>query len=158
MDTKKENLTTEIQSKNTYLTVRGYVIDAKQQVYSAVNTAMVTAYWNIGKEIYEACGESDRAEYGKRILEYISKKLTEEFGKGFSIRNLRNMRAFYLAFPIRQTLSAELSWSHYQLLMRVNNEKARNFYTEEAVKSGWSVRQLERQINTMFYQQVQKLK
>ena len=80
--------------------------------------------------------------------------MTDEFGKGFTVRNLRHMRQFYLAFPIRNTLCAELSWSHYRLLMRVSDEKARNFYTEEAVKSGWSVRQLERQINTMYYKRI----
>ena len=144
----------EAQSESTYLMIRNHVIDAQRKVYSAVNSAMVNAYWNIGKEIYEACGENERAEYGKQILQYLSDHLTAEFGKGFSLRNLRNMRNFYLMFPIRQTLSAELSWSHYQLLVRVQDEKARQFYAEEAVKSGWSVRQLERQINTMFYQRL----
>ena len=151
---KNENLSNDPQSEDAYLSIRGYVIDAQRQVYSAVNAAMVTAYWNIGKAIYEICGESDRAAYGKQIMEYLSERLTAEFGKGFSIRNLRNMRRFYLAFPIRQTLSAELSWSHYLLLMKVENETERKFYFEETAKSGWSVRQLQRQINTMFYQRI----
>ena len=112
------------------------------------------AYWNIGKTIYEICGENERAAYGKQILNDISDRLTVEFGKGFTVRNLRAMRQFYLAFPIWHTVCAELSWSHYRLLMRVANEKERMFYTQEAVKSGWSVRQLERQINTMFYQRI----
>lgn len=114
---KNENFPDDPQSEDAYLSIREYVIDAQQQVYSAVNTAMVTAYWNIGKAIYETCGESNRATYGKQILNYISERLTAEFGKGFSIRNLRNMRRFYLTFQNRQTLSADLSWSHYQLLM-----------------------------------------
>lgn len=147
--TKSEN-----SQENAYQSIRGYVIEAQRQVYSAVNTAMVSAYWNIGKSIYEFCGENDRAAYGKQILQYISEKLTVEFGNGFSVRNLRNMRQFYLAFPIRQTASAELSWSHYQLLMRITDEKARDFYEQEAIKSGWSVRQLERQINTMYYKRI----
>ena len=151
---KNENLSNDPQSEDAYLSIRGYVIDAQRQVYSAVNAAMVTAYWNIGKAIYEICGESDRAAYGKQIMEYLSERLTAEFGKGFSIRNLRNMRRFYLAFPIRQTLSAELGWSHYLLLMKVENETERKFYFEETAKSGWSVRQLQRQINTMFYQRI----
>ena len=151
---KNDNLPSNQQSEDAYLSIRGYVIDAQRQVYSAVNAAMVTAYWNIGKAIYEICGESDRAAYGKQIMEYLSGRLTAEFGKGFSIRNLRNMRRFYLAFPIRQTLSAELSWSHYLLLMKVENETERKFYFEETAKSGWSVRQLQRQINTMFYQRI----
>ena len=151
-----ENLSGDLhlQPEDIYHSIRAYIIDAQRQVYSAVNSAMVTAYWNIGKAIYEACGESDRAAYGKQILNDISERLTAEFGKGFSVRNLRNMRRFYMMFQNRQTVSAELSWSHYQLPMRVDNTEARNFYTEEAVKSGWSVRQLERQINTMFYQRI----
>ena len=115
---------------------------------------MVTAYWNIGKTIYEICGENERAAYGKKVLKYISDRLTKEFGKGFDESNLRNMRRFYLTFSMRDTVCPELNWSHYRLLMRVANEKERMFYTQEAVKSGWSVRQLERQINTMFYQRI----
>ncbi len=151
---KKENLPEDPQTENAYISIRGYVIDAQRQVYSAVNTAMVTAYWNIGKVIYEVCGENERAAYGKKVLKYISDRLTKEFGKGFDESNLRNMRRFYLTFSIRDTVCPELSWSHYRLLMRVANEKERMFYTQEAVKSGWSVRQLERQINTMFYQRI----
>lgn len=151
---KKENLPDDPQSEDAYLSIRGYVIDAQRQVYSAVNTAMVTAYWNIGKAIYEVCGENDRAAYGKQVLDYISERLTAEFGKGYTIRNLRNMRQFYLAFPKRHTVCAELSWSHYRLLMRVEDESARAFYAEESVKAGWSVRQLQRQINTMFYHRI----
>ncbi len=151
---KKDDLPVDQQSEEAYLSIRGYVIDAQRQVYSAVNAAMVTAYWNIGKSIHEACGESDRAAYGKQILKYISEHLTVEFGKGFSVQGLRNMRQFYLAFPKRSTLRSELSWSHYRLLMRVEDEDARAFYADEAVKSGWSVRQLQRQINTMFYHRI----
>lgn len=142
------------QPEDTYRTIRGYVIEAQRKVYASVNAAMVDAYWNIGKSIYETCGENDRAQYGAQVLEYISEHLTAEFGKGYSIQGLRNMRQFYLAFPIRSTLWSELGWSHYRLLMRVKDEKARIFYAEEAVKSGWSVRQLERQINTMFYHRI----
>lgn len=139
-----EHLPVDPQSEGAYVSIRGYVIDAQRQIYSAVNVAMVTAYWNIGKAIYEVCGESDRAAYGKQVLKYISDRLTAEFGNSFSVRNLRNMRQFYLAFPIRNALRSELSWTHYRLLMRVENEDARTFYTEEAAKSGWSSRQLER--------------
>lgn len=140
--------------QETYTAVRGYVIAAQNQIYSSVNSAMVTAYWNIGKQIYEACGENDRATYGKQLLRYLSKKLTEEFGKGFDERNLRNMRQFYLTFPIRNSLRSELSWTHYRSLMKVKDAAARNFYLEEAVKSGWSSRQLDRQINSFYYQRI----
>lgn len=151
---KNESLENAIDSEETYRSIRGYVIDAQRKVYASVNSAMVTAYWNIGKAIYEVCGENDRATYGKQILQDISERLTAEFGKGFNIRNLRNMRQFYMAFPKRNTLCAELSWSHYRLLMRVQDETARTFYAEEAVKAGWSVRQLQRQINTMYYNRI----
>ncbi len=151
---KRDSLPIEQQSEEAYLSIRGYVIDAQRQVYSAVNAAMVTAYWNIGKSIYEVCGESDRAAYGKQVLKYISERLATEFGKGFSVQGLRNMRQFYLSFSKRSTLRSELSWSHYRLLMRVEDEEARAFYADEAVKSGWSVRQLQRQINTMFYHRI----
>ncbi len=150
---KKENGNIEntAKSENAYLSIRGYVIDAQKQVSSAVNSAMVNAYWNIGKAIYEMCGENDRAAYGKQVLQYISERLTTEFGRGFSVQGLRNMRQFYLTFQNRSTLCSELSGSHYRLLMRVEDENARNFYAQEAAKSGWSVRQLQRQINTMYY-------
>lgn len=140
--------------QKTYSTVRGYIIAAQKQVYAAVNSAMVIAYWNIGKQIYEACGENDRAAYGKQLLQFLSDKLTAEFGKGFDVRNLRNMRQFYMTFPIRNALRSELSWTHYRSLMKVTDDAARNFYLEEAVKSGWSSRQLDRQINSFYYQRI----
>ena len=95
-----------------------------------------------------------RAGYGKKLLEYLSDRLTAEFGEGFSVRNLRAMRQFYSVFPIRHTLCAELSWSHYRLLMRIADKEVRDFYTTECAKSAWSVRQLERQIHTMYYQRL----
>lgn len=140
--------------QKTYSTVRGYIIAAQKQVYSAVNSAMVTAYWNIGKRIYEACGENDRAAYGKQLLQFLSEKLTAEFGKGFDVSNLRNMRRFYASFPIQDALRPELSWTHYRALMKVTDEAARTFYLEESVKSGWSSRQLDRQINSFYYQRI----
>ena len=117
-----------IQSEESYKIIRNSVLTAQAKVYTVVNSAMVQAYWEIGQEIHKACGE-DRAEYGKRLLEYLSEQLTNEFGKGFTVANLKNMRQFYRTFPIRQTLSSELSWSHYTLLMRVEDEKSREFYT-----------------------------
>lgn len=101
-----------------------------------------------------ACGENDRAEYGKKLLQYLSEQLTKEFGKGFTVINLKYMRQFYRAFPIRHTLCDKLSWSHYRLLMRIEDEKARKFYLDESVKSGWSVRQIERQIGTFYYERL----
>ena len=138
-------------TEQTYTIIRNSVISAQSRIYTAVNSAMVQAYWEIGEQIYLACGENDRAEYGKGLLQFLSDKLTEEFGKGFTVANLRNMRQFYIAYPKRYTLCSELSWSHYRTLMRIKDERRRSWYTEECAKSGWSVRQLERQINTMFY-------
>ncbi len=142
------------QTEDTYKEIRSYIVNAKQQVYKAVNSAMVEAYWNIGKKIYEVCGENDRAAYGKQVLKDISEALTKEFGQGFSVQNLRKMRQFYTVYQKRSTLSSELSWSHYQLLMRIENDEARQFYTNECAKASWSVRQLQRQINTMYYNRI----
>ena len=140
--------------QETYRLIRNSVIAAQGKVYAAVNSAMVNAYWEIGEQIYKACGKNDRAEYGKNLLRYLSERLTAEFGKGFDESNLRRMRQFYLTFPIRDTLCHELSWSHYRVLMRISDKTARDFYTEECAKSAWSVRQLERQIHTMYYQRL----
>ena len=147
----------ELSAENTsetYSRIRNSVITAQSRIYNAVNTAMVQAYWEIGEQIYIACGENERAKYGKGLLKYLSEKLTAEFGTGFTERNLRNMRQFYQAYPIRHTVCTELSWSHYRILMRISDDKRREWYTEECAKSGWSVRQLERQINTMFYERL----
>ena len=140
--------------EETYNTIRRSIVQAQHTMAAAVNTAMVNAYWEIGEQIYKACGENDRAEYGKNLLQFLSQQLTSEFGKGFSVQGLRNMRQFYCTFPIRSTLWSELSWSHYKVLMRISDEKERAFYVEECAKSAWSVRQLERQIHTMYYQRL----
>lgn len=140
--------------EQTYTTIRQSIVQAQHKLTAAVNSAMVTAYWEIGEQIYKACGENDRAGYGKKLLQYLSEQLTAEFGKGFSVQGLRNMRQFYCTFPIRSTLWSELSWSHYRILMRIADETERAFYTEECAKSAWSVRQLERQIHTMYYQRL----
>lgn len=143
-----------ITNQETYDDVRGYIIAAQKQVSTAVNSAMVAAYWQIGNRIYEACGESERAEYGKQLLQYLADKLTKEFGKGFTVRNLQLMRQFYLAFPNANALRSELNWTQYRSLMRVDDKDARQFYLEEAVKCGWSSRQLDRQINSFYYQRI----
>ena len=149
----KNNLSTN-QTDDTYKEIRSYIVSAKQQIYKAVNSSMVEAYWNIGKKIYEVCGENDRAAYGKQVLNDISNKLTAEFGKGFSVPNLRKMRQFYIMFQKRSTVLSELSWSHYELLIRVRDDNSRTFYAIECAKSSWSVRQLQRQINTLYYNRI----
>ena len=150
----EEQLQVVQNPEETYNTIRHSIVNAQHKLCTAVNSAMVTAYWEIGEQIYKACGENDRAGYGKGLLRFLADNLTSEFGKGFDESNLRKMRQFYSVFPIRDTLCPELSWSHYRLLMRIADEKERTFYTEECVKSAWSVRQLERQIHTMYYQRL----
>jgi predicted nuclease of restriction endonuclease-like (RecB) superfamily len=128
---------------------------ARGQVRQAVNHAMVVSYWEIGRLIVEDEQQGEaRAAYGKQQLKYLSGQLTERFGKGFDVTNLRNMRRFYLAFPIRETLSLELSWSHYNILARVENPKAREWYMAEAAQQHWSVRALERQIGKLYYERL----
>lgn len=154
MEQHPETQNTAERSAQTYQSIRSSIVQAQHKLNAAINTAMVTAYWEIGEQIYKACGEQDRAGYGTQLLNYLSEKLCAEFGRGYSVPNLRNMRQFYCCFPIRYTLCSELSWSHYRLLMRVPDEKARTFYAEECAKASWSVRQLERQIHTMYYQRI----
>ena len=135
-----------------YSGIRRILEQARAKAYVAVNFAMVEAYWEIGKQITEEIG--DRAEYGKLLLQELSKRLTEDYGKGFDVRNLRNMRQFYNAFQIRNAVRSELSWTHYRLISKIENERARQFYLEECVKANWSTRQLERQIYTSVYERM----
>lgn len=132
---------------------------AREKAYKATNTAMVEAYWSVGKRIIEEEQHgAERAQYGAEIIKTLSIELSTVFGRGFSETNIRNFRLFYLTFPaiyqIQQTLSAKLTWSHFQLLMRVNDKNARNYYLKEAAEQNWGVRQLERNINTLYYQRL----
>ncbi len=127
---------------------------ARQTAYKAVNFAMVSAYWQIGKVITEDELQHKRAEYGKSVLRNLAMRLTEEFGKGFDESNLRYMCLFYKAFPIYDTLRHELSWSHYRKLISVEDEKARQWYMNEAASQVWSTRQLDRQISTLYYERL----
>lgn len=111
-----------------YESIRNTVAEAQQKMYATVNFVMVETYWNVGKQIYEAQGENERAEYGAGLLKILSEKLTKEFGKGYTIANLKNMRQFYLTFPNSYALRSQLSWTHYRLLMRVEDAAARDFY------------------------------
>ncbi|MBQ9454455.1 MAG: DUF1016 domain-containing protein, partial [Thermoguttaceae bacterium] len=128
--------------------------DARSRVFHNVNFTMVEAYWHVGKMIVEEQGGVERNEYGKKLLQELTVNLTRDFGKGFTVTNLKYMRQFYLTFPNISELSRDLSWSHYRLLIQVDSEKARQFYTTEAIKSRWSVRQLARQIDTFFYERL----
>ncbi len=162
--TNKDKETTTVDEKNevaipernnelesaVYHSIRDTLAKARAKVYTAINSTMVEAYWEIGRQIDEAVGE--RAEYGKGLLRYLAGQLTSEFGKGFTERNLQAMRQFYNTFPIPHTLCAELSWSHYRLLIRIDDGAFRPF--GECVESGWTVRQLERQINSFYYERL----
>ncbi len=139
-------------NNNLYGAIRQVLEAARKSAYKAVNFAMVQAYWQIGRLIVEdeQNGEN-RAEYGKRVLEELAKRLTADFGKGFDASNLRYMRLFYKAFTNCDALRHELSWTHYRLLLRVENQDARNWYMKEAAAENWSSRQLERQISVLYY-------
>ena len=137
-----------------YEEIRGIIEAARNKVYQTANSAMVEAYWLIGKSIIAEQGGEDRAEYGDGLIKELSEQMTRDYGKGFTVSNIQNMRKFYLTFPNENALRSELSWTHYRLLMRVENENARQFYLDEAVNSQWSTRQLERQINTFFYERL----
>lgn len=138
--------------------IKTILAQARQKAYQAVNSAMVEAYWLIGKRIVEEeQNGKERAEYGEALLKRLSIALTAEFGKGFSYANLRNFRQFYLTYPDKEicyALRSNLSWTHHRLIMRVENEDARNYYLRETSEQNWSSRVLERNINTAYYQRL----
>lgn len=133
--------------------VREIVSQARQQAYSAINSAMVEAYWKMGKRIVEEEQQGQaRADYGKQLLKSLSKALTEEFGKGFSVGSLYYYRQFYLTFPeIFATPWRILTWSHYKRLMQVSDPEARAWYLKEAAEQMWSYRTLDRNIGSQYY-------
>ena len=170
-----------------YSEVRAVLEAARSHAYRAVNSAMVQAYWNVGRLIVEhEQGGRRRAAYGVALIENLSGRLTAEFGRGFDVRNLRHMRQFYLAFPsqpiddrpvrtqtrnapraesrvpakrnavrsVSPTLPSELSWTHFRLLLSVDDPTAREWYMCEAVSQHWSTRQLERQISVLYYERL----
>ena len=141
-----------------YQQIHGILHAARQQSYRAVNTAMVEAYWQIGRRIveHEQGGEA-RAAYGQGVLAALAARLTDDFGKGFTTANLRNFRQFYLTFTdeqIRYALRSNLTWTHLRQLMRIDKLDARNWYMNEASQQGWSARALDRQIATLYYERL----
>jgi len=135
-----------------YENIHGTIKTARAGVIRTVNQTMVLTYWEVGKYISEAIG--DRADYGKYLLNYLSERLTKDFGKGFDVSNLRKIRQFYLTFPIRDAMRLELSWTHYRTLMRISDEKKRNYYLTECAENSWNTRELERQINSFHYERL----
>ncbi len=135
--------------------LRELIQQGRQRALRAVDMVQVQTCWEIGRHIveYEQGGEA-RAAYGKGLLPRLAETLTQEFGKGFDATNLRHMRGFYLAFPIRDAVRRELSWTHYRTLLRVTSDKAREWYMQEAATQNWSARALERQIGTLYFERL----
>lgn len=128
---------------------------ARSNAARQVNKEILSTYWNIGRIIcnYEQ-SDPNRADYGKQTLKELSRELTKEFGKGFSRANLYNMRQFYLTYQKIQTVSGQLSWSHYCELLSVSDPDKRSFYEKEAVNANWSVRELKRQIESALFERL----
>lgn len=137
------------------LDIRNIMETARRNVAQEVNNELIVAYWKIGEIIvrYEQ-NDNIRAAYGKQTLKQLSKTLTTEFGKGFSISNIQFMRRFYQEYKIQQTLSVKLTWSHYCELLAISDKNKREFYEQEAKNANWSVRELKRQINTSLYERL----
>jgi hypothetical protein len=135
--------------------LRDLIQSARQRALRAVDTIQVQTCWEIGRHIVEfEQGGSARAEYGARLLQTLASSLTSEFGKGFEVSNLWYMQLFYNAFPIRDALRHELSWTHYRTLLRAESEAARHWYMTEAADQGWTTRSLDRQISTLYYERL----
>ena len=143
--------------KDIYDEISSLLKEARKSIVSNINTTMTKTYFLIGKRIVEEeQNGNERAEYGEKLIKNLSKRLTEEFGKGFSKRNLWQMKQFYLAYSKVQTVSAQfkLSWSHYLILMRMENIEERNFYEIESIQNNWSLRELRRQIDSALYERL----
>jgi len=141
------------ENSRLFVRVRGILDQAQVRIARSVNTEMVRAYWLIGQAIVEEAQEgSERAEYGEQIVESLAARLRAEGLKGFQARNLWRMRDFYLKFPKMNALRSELSWTHYRLLLKVESDAAREFYETESAAGNWATRELERQINSFFFE------
>ncbi|MEJ5167837.1 MAG: PDDEXK nuclease domain-containing protein [Arcobacteraceae bacterium] len=146
-----------LTNQNFYQDIKSLLQSARNRVYQTINATMTQTYYEIGKRIVEEeQGGESRAEYGKALLKNLSVELIKEFGKGFSVDNLENMRKFYLSFSNSETLSRKfnLSWSHYIFLTRIDNQDERNFYEIEALENSWSLRELKRQFDTGLFERL----
>lgn len=151
------NKATQISDNSLYNKISSILEESRKFVATTVNTAMVQTYFEIGRLIVEEEQHGNvRAEYGKETLKNLSIKLTANYGKGFSVTNLKQMRDFYLTYQIRQTVSDQftLSYSHYLFLMRIDNPKERKFYEIESSQNNWSLRELKRQFDSALYERL----
>lgn len=143
------------KEEQLFVQIKQMLDEARRKIVQTVTSTTVSSYWQVGKYIveFEQKGHT-RAEYGKNVLANLSKRLIAEFGEGFTITNLKTMRQFYVYYPKGHALRDQLSWTHRRKLLTVKDETARNYYINECVVENWSTRQLERQINTMFYERM----
>ena len=150
-----EPLSHNKEDNSLFEQIKNVLDEARRQVARSVNTTIVKAYWQVGKYIveYEQQGKG-RAEYGKGVIKNLSTRLMKEYGSGFTATNLKIMRQFYLYYPKGHALRDQLTWTHWRALLTVQDETARNYYLQECVAGNWSTRQLERQINTMYYERM----
>jgi hypothetical protein len=147
-------MTEDVQKPESdiFIAIKQIIVSARAKSYRAVNSFLLESYWQIGKLIVENEQKgASRAAYGDGVLKHLAKALTQEFGKGFDVRNLNNMWAFYLAFPIWNALRTELSWTHYRLISRLETEEKRLYYIKQAAENGWNSRELERNIHTLHF-------
>ena len=151
---KKQTENTLVNNSNLYEFSRNLILSSRKLVYHTANFVMVETYWRIGEKIVEQQGGAERSKYGDELIKELSVKLTDEFGKGFTVRNLHAMRQFYMQFPIVHALRAQLSWTHYRSLMRVENPKAREVYMNESADNQWSTRFLDEQIDKRHYERL----
>ena len=150
-----EELKLELGISPVLQEIKNILDTARRIVARQVNSELLNAYWNIGRIICEyEQSTSTRADYGKQTLRILSKELTKEFGKGFSVSNIQFMRRFYQTYQIQQTVSVKLSWSHYCELPSISDSDKRCFYEKEAVNSNWSVRELKRQIESSLFERL----
>ncbi len=150
-----KNLPTPNSYQNLKQEIATLLVKGRKQAVKSVNTILVQTYWHIGNHIveFEQKGKA-KAEYGKELLTKLSKDLSLEFGKGFSRSNLFQMRLLYIKFPKIQTLSEQLSWSHYVVLIKCNDELELNFYLKQCERENWSVRELKRQMKSMLFRRL----
>lgn len=140
---------------DVFYSIKTLMDRARNEVAREVNNILVQTYWEIGRIIVEdEQGREQRAEYGKELLKDLSKRLTREYGRGFSVSNLQFMRRFFQEYEIQQTVSVKLTWSHYCELLSISDEKKRSFYEKESINANWSVRELKRQIKTSLFERL----